>query len=177
MPRMKRAPFAMLAFVALGCGPSYGGQDVKTPDELIEEQERIAMEEEKARKARGSDSSYSDVETDAEKKREFDKKQTKMELQRATRSAESCPGSVVEAKEKPRGDTRVSITFQEDGTVKQVSIPSPFDGTPVGDCVLRAYKSVIVPPFEGGYQIVDWELSLKDAAKEKEEAPAKGKKK
>jgi hypothetical protein len=69
----------------------------------------------------------------------------------------------------------VSITFQEDGTVRQASIPSPFDGTPVGDCALRAYKAVIVPPYEGGDQIVDWELELKDV--EAEEAKDTKKKK
>jgi hypothetical protein len=161
-----RFSFVALALIAWGCGPSYGGQDVKTPDQLVEEQDEIAKQEEAERKAKGTDSSYSGEETDSEKKHEFDKKQVKMELQRATRSAESCPGVVAgqEPKDKkPRGDTRVTINFQEDGTVRAVSIPDPFDGTPVGDCVLRAYKAVIVPPYTGGEQIVDWDVSLKDA--------------
>jgi len=59
----------------------------------------------------------------------------------------------------------VSITFHEDGTVGQVVIPSPFDGTPIGECVIRAYKEVIVPPYKGGDQIVDWDVSLKDQPK------------
>jgi hypothetical protein len=173
MRSMKRAlsspmvPTTLLALVVWGCGPSYGGQDVKTPDQLVDEQEQIAAEQEKEKKAKGGDDlTDSGDETDSEKKREFDKKQVNMELQRATRSAESCPGVVagVETKDKrPRGDTRVTITFEEDGTVHSVSIPEPFDGTPVGDCVLRAYKAVIVPPYTGGEQIVDWDLSLKDA--------------
>jgi hypothetical protein len=158
----------LAATLGLGCTTIGGGQDVKTPEELIEEQERLAAEEEKQKKERGGDDGYVGEETDSERKRKFDKKQAKMELQRATRSAESCPGVVAEqeTKDKPRGATRVSITFQEDGTVRQASIPSPFDGTPVGECVLRAYKSVIVPPYEGGDQIVDWDLELKDAPKE-----------
>ena len=174
---MKRA-YLMLAISVWGCGPSYGGQGVKTPDQLIDDQDELAKQDEKTKKAHGGDDlSGSGEETDAEKKREFDKKQTDMELKRATRSAESCPGVVAEqeTKDHPRGDTRVTVTFQEDGTVRQVSIPSPFDGTPLGDCVLRAYKSVIVPPYTGGDQIIDWDLSLKDdpaAAKSK----GKGKK-
>ena len=36
------------------------------------------------------------------------------------------------------------------------------------DCVKRAYKGVIVPPYSGGEQIMDWDLVLKD------EKPAKG---
>jgi hypothetical protein len=174
---MKRAFVLLAAFNVWACGPSYGGQDVKTPDELIDEQERIAAEDEQKKKEHGDDTSYSSEETDAEKKRKFDEKQMKLEMARATRSAESCPGVVaeLEKKDKPRGDTRVTVTFQEDGTVKTASIPEPFDGTPVGDCVLRAYKAVIVPPFEGGDQIIDWDLSLKDQPKESDTKSAKKK--
>ena len=167
MRAMKRLCTALVALTVWGCGPSYGGQDVKTPDQLIEDQEQLAREDEKKKKAHGDD--YSSEETDSEKKRAFDKKHVKMELQRATRSAESCPGVVSEQEKKdakPRGETRVTVTFQEDGTVKSVVIPSPFDGTPVGDCVLRAYKPVLVPPFTGGDQIVDWDVTLKDAPPE-----------
>ena len=97
----------------------------------------------------------------------------------ADRPAESCPGVVaeMETKEHPRGETRATVTFVEDGTVRDVSIPSPFDDTPIGDCVKRAYKSVIVPPYSGGEQIVDVELTLKDEKKPgKGDSKAKGKK-
>jgi hypothetical protein len=173
---MKRLCLAVATLVS-ACGPSYGGQDVKTPDQLVDEQDQIEAKDEANKKARGvDDSNVGSEETDAEKKREFDHKQVDLELKRATRSAESCPGVVAEqeTKEHPRGDTRVSITFQEDGTVRQISIPSPFDGTPIGECVVRAYKAVIVPPYTGGDQIVDWDVSLKDEPKA---AGAKGKKK
>jgi hypothetical protein len=138
---------------------------VKTPDQLVDEQEQIAAQDEQKKKAHGDDTYVAD-DTDAEKRRKFDEKQSKLELQRATNSAESCPGAVAgtEGKDKPRGETRVTVTFQEDGTVRDVTIPSPFDGTKVGDCVLRAYKGVIVPPYTGGEQIVDWDLTLKDSA-------------
>jgi hypothetical protein len=166
----------LLSLSGSGCGgPGSGGQDVKTPDQLIEEQDKLAMEDEKKKKARGVDESYSSEETDSEKKKKFDKKQTKMELQRATMSAESCPGVVYEqeGKEHPRGDFKATITFQEDGTVKQITIPAPFDGKPVGDCVMQAYKHVIVPPYTGGEQIVDWDVSLKDKKPEKTEKEKK----
>jgi hypothetical protein len=175
MPGMKRLCTAIALSIS-ACGPSYDGQDVKTPDQLVDEQDQLEQAAEKNKKARGVDETYSSEETDAEKKREFDRKQVDMELKRATRSAESCPGVVVEQEKKgehPRGETKVSISFQEDGTVRQVSIPSPFDGTPLGDCVIRAYKSVIVPPYSGGEQIVDWDVVLKDAPK----TPEKGAKK
>jgi hypothetical protein len=163
---MKRLCLALSVLAFWGCGPSYGGQDVKTPDQLIDEQEQLGAQEEAAKKARHDDTNYAE-ETDAEKKREFDEKQAKMELTRATRSAESCPGVVAEqeTKDHPRGEAHVTITFQEDGSAKTVTIPSPFDGTPIGDCVTRAYKAVIVPPFTGGEHIMDWDLTLKDEPK------------
>ena len=181
MRLMKRPVcIVLLALSGSGCGPSYGGQDVKTPDQLVDEQEKIAAEDEKKKKARGGDDlSYASEETDSEKKRKFDKKQTKLELQRATLSAESCPGVVYEqeGKEHPRGSFKVTVTFQEDGTVRQVTVPSPFDGKPVGDCVTRAYKAVIVPPYSGGEQIVDWDVDLKDQKPDKGDKGDKGKKK
>lgn len=166
MRRMKTAYLLLVTLGMAACGPSYGGQDVKTPEERLADEERLAEEDEKRKKERGTDESYSEEATDSEKRREFDKKQVKMELQRATRSAESCPGVVheQEGKDKPRGETSVTITFQEDGTVKSVSIPSPFDGKPVGDCVIRAYKAVLVPPYTGGEMIVDQKVNLQDAA-------------
>jgi hypothetical protein len=155
---------AALALLS-ACGPSYGGQDVKTADQWLAEEEAAAIEEERQAKERGDDGTYHGHETDEEKRRQFDKKQVDMELKRATRSAQTCP-AVVAAQEtkqtKQRGTGRVTITFQEDGTVSTVAIASPFDETPVGDCVLRAYKAVIVPPFVGGNQIVDWEVELQD---------------
>ena len=157
--------------VSVACGPSYGGQDVKTSDEWIAEEEQAAIEEERKAKERGDLGSYSGVDTDEEKRREFDRKQADMELKRATRSAASCPGVVKEQETKDnrqRGTANVIITFQEDGTVADASISSPFDETPVGECVLNAYKAVIVPPFVGGNQIIDWEVELKDADDEED---------
>jgi hypothetical protein len=176
---MKRLCVCLLVLGASGCGPSYGGQDVKTPDQIVDEQEQLGAQEEKAEKARDANDVGSTEETDSEKKREFDQKQTKLELERATISAQSCPGVVAgtETKDHPRGDTRVTVTFQQDGTVKEVTIPSPFDGTPIGDCVLQAYKKVIVPPYDtGGDQIMDWDVSLKDAKAVKGKKGKKGKK-
>jgi hypothetical protein len=171
---MKRA-WIVLASLAWACGPSYGGQDVKTPDELIAEQEKLAEEDEKKRQSRG-DNAYTDEATDEEKRKEFDKRQAKLELQRATRSAESCPGVVaaMENKEnKQRGEATVTITFQEDGSVKSAAIGSPFTDTPVGNCAANAFKSVIVPPYTGGDQIVDWKIQLVDQKEEKKAAETK----
>lgn len=159
-----------------GCGPSYGGQDVQTSDEWLAEQEKIAAADEKKKQERGEDLSGADEQTDEEKRKQFDKKQTKLELQRATLSAVTCPGVVAaqETKEnKQRGDGTVTVTFQEDGTVKSAVISSPFADTPVGICVVNAYKKVIVPPYVGGDQIVDWPIKLEDQKTDKKKETSK----
>jgi hypothetical protein len=160
----KRLTICTVSWLA-ACGPTYGGQDVKTSDEWLAEEEAAAVEEEKKAKQRGDDGTYHGVETDDEKRQQFDKKQADMELKRATRSASSCPGVVheQESKEnKQRGTARVTITFQEDGSVKSATVSSPFDETPVGNCVVNAYKTVVIPPYVGGDQIIDWEVELED---------------
>ena len=166
---MRSVWIAVPMIAVWACGPSYGGQDVKTSDEWIAEQEQIAMEEEQRRKERGDTEDYSDLETDEEKREKFDRNHAEKELKRATRSAESCPGVVKdqEGDDAPRGSANVSITFQEDGTVSSVALSSPFDDTPVGNCIVNAYESVKVPPYAGGNQIIDWELEVKDAKEEK----------
>jgi serine/threonine protein kinase len=50
----------------------------------------------------------------------------------------------------PAGSARAMVTFSPDGPVTEVSLPPPFAGTPVGSCVVSAFRSAHVPPFSGG---------------------------
>lgn len=157
-----------VAVLAVGCGPSYGGQGVKTPEEIVAEQEQLGAEQEAASKNQGGGEGG---ETDLEKKAKFDKRQAELELKRAQRSAETCAGVVTE--EGPSGEATVTLTFKNDGHVKEASISAPFTDTAIGTCALRAMQAVIVPAFEGADETVEWKLDL--TAKEK--APAEDEKK
>ncbi len=157
--------FLGISILLVGCGPSYGGQDVKTPEEIVEEQERLAEEQDKQSKAHQASSGGEDTETDLEKRKKFDKRQADLELKRAQRSAETCAGVVTE--EGPTGTANVTLTFGSDGHVKDASIAAPFAETQVGNCALRAMKSVIVPPFTGSDETVQWELDLSPKKDEK----------
>jgi hypothetical protein len=155
----------IVALLLSACGgASSEGQGVMSPEERLAEQERLAYEAEQNKKRRG-DSPDVALADDEDKTGEFDKKQSKMELQRATRSAKSCSGVVDE--EKHRGEAKVTITFSSDGSVRDASITPPFDGTKLGECILNAYKAVIVPPFDGSDKIVDWDLTVEDPEPEK----------
>ena len=162
---MKRLLLGVSLAALTGCGISSEGQGVKTPDELIAEQEAQGAEDEKRRASSGDDYDTDVDQTDDEKARAWDEKQADLELKRAARSAETCPGSVTE--KAPKGTGNVTLVFQPDGHVKSSEIAPPYAETAVGSCVLRAMGAVIVPAYEGAEKTVTWEVDLsKDPPKE-----------
>jgi hypothetical protein len=153
-----------------GCGPSYDEHTIKTADDRLREQETLAYEDEQ--KARSKPAASGPVE-EAEKPGEFDDKQADLEMKRATRSAETCP-DVVTGDKVPHGKTAVTVTFALDGSVAEATIPPPYEGTRLGDCVLNAYQAVIVPPYTGQRKVITWDVNLESKKKE-EKAPTKKK--
>jgi hypothetical protein len=160
---------ALSAATALGCGPSYDDSSIKTADDRLKEQEQLAYEDEL--RSRNKPAATGAVE-ESERPGEFDDKQADLELRRATRSAETCP-DVVTGDKVPHGKTGVTITFALDGAVAEATIPPPYEGTRLGDCVLNAYQAVIVPPYSGERKVITWDVNLEP--KKKEEKPAKKK--
>lgn len=156
---MKRVALSSL-FLALiaACGPSMEADHVKTPDELLAEQEAAGAEQMKNQKNAGD---YDDTgeKTDEDKRRGWDAKQADLEMHRAAHSAESCPQSITEKVQK--GKATVSATFGNDGHVKSASIGEPYgEGTAIGKCVLRAINAVIVPAYQGNEETLQWEIDL-----------------
>ena len=156
---------------SLGCGPSYDDHTIKTADDRLKEQEQLAYEEEQ--RARSKPAS-TEAAPEAEKPGEFDEKQAELEFQRATRSAETCP-DVVTGENVPHGKTAVTVTFALDGSVAAATIPPPYDGTNLGNCVINAYQALIVPPYSGERKVITWDLNLAKAKAEKTETPKKKK--
>lgn len=149
----------------VACGPSYT-QTVKTPDEIIADQEALAVEQEKKTQEQASyaDTSGKDTTTSIEKEARFDAKYTDMEISRAVRSATTCPGV---SGEGPYGEAKVSLTFKNDGHVAtdKTTVNAPFAGTPNGDCVLRAMNAIITKNFEGQPETKDVAITLEAAPK------------
>lgn len=154
--------------LGVGCGPSYDDRSIKTADDRLREQEELAYQEEQRARTKPTATGAID---DSEKPGAFDDKQADLELRRATRSAETCP-DVVTGDKVPHGKTAVTITFALDGSVAEATIPPPYEGSRLGDCVLNAYQAVIVPPYSGERKVITWDVSLEKA---KEEKPAKKK--
>ena len=170
---MKRTAFCG-ALVVLACGTGgQEGQGVKTPDQLVADQEQIEAEQERKHPASAEPTS-SAGETDMEKKKKFDHRQAEMELKRAARSAATCVGVVSD--DSPHGATKVSLIFGNDGHVKSSSIPAPFDGTPIGKCAQNAMNAVIVPSFVGPDENIDWDIDLSAPEEPEGAKKKKGKK-
>jgi len=168
---MKRLGFTLVFSILSGCGgPSNDAGHVKTPDEIVAEQEALGAEQEK--KGRNANDYAEPTEaTDEEKKRLWDEDYAQLELKRASRSAETCPESVTE--KSPKGRAHVTLVFQNDGNVKEARIADPYTETAVGKCVLRAMGALIVRTFEGPEKTVEWEIDL-TGAKVKKSGPVGG---
>jgi hypothetical protein len=149
---------ALVLGLMTACGPSMEADHVKTPDELIAEQEAAGAEQVKNQK---SSTDYDDTKegTDEDKRRGWDAKQGEIEMSRAVHSAETCMESVTE--KAPKGRATVAVTFGNDGHVKSTTIGEPYgEGTAVGKCVLRALNAIIVPAYQGDQVTLNWEVDL-----------------
>ena len=187
---MKRRYLGLFAFALLACAEN-SPDAVKTPDQLLADQE--ALGDQQLKKERNAND-YADTSgsTEEEKKREWDEKQADLELHRAAHSAETCPDSVVEGDKAidpktgkpPKGskaptkgkDTKasVSIVFANDGHVKNLTVSPPYDENPVGKCVQRALNAVIVPAYVGSEHTSEWEIDLTGGKKSGPVGGAKG---
>lgn len=138
-----------------GCGPSMEPGGVKSPEERLQEEERLAYEAEQREKQNDANEIVPDA---VEQEDEFDTKQAELEMKRASLSARTCV-DVVEGAKGTKGVADITVVFANDGNVKDTSI-SPHGDTPLGECVLNAYRGVIVPPFRESEYSLSWQLDF-----------------
>jgi hypothetical protein len=110
-----------------------------------------------------SDSSSSSS-APAGNKTPYDKDSVEIELKKAARQVKANCGSATDdsgASPGPWGKTSASITLGRNGHVKAVSVPSPYDGQPGGNCAVNAFKKIQFPPYAGSTDVVvDWDIEL-----------------
>jgi hypothetical protein len=86
------------------------------------------------------------------------------ELKRAARQVKANCGSASDEDGKktgPWGKTTASVTLGRNGHVKQVSVPSEYDGKPVGVCVVHAFQKIQFPPYAAPDDVtVSWDVEL-----------------
>ncbi len=94
----------------------------------------------------------------------YDKDAVNIELKRAARQVKANCGAATDDEGKaggPWGSTKVSLVLGRNGHVKQVTIPSPYDGKPVGLCVVHAFQRIQFPPYAGSSDVVlDWDVEI-----------------
>lgn len=130
---------------------------VMTPEERLQEQERLAYEQEQeSRKSGGNDN----FQYEEEEEKAFDEKHANLELRRATLNAITCPETALEPKKLPKGEADITVLFTRDGSVKEVRVSPPFEGSPIEECLMNAYKGVKVPPFKEEEKSVPWKADL-----------------
>ena len=60
----------------------------------------------------------------------------------------------------PSGQTSAAVTFGPNGQVTAVTVGAPFSGTSTGTCIITAFKSAKVTPFNGLPGTVSQPVSL-----------------
>jgi hypothetical protein len=153
--------------MCVACG-GVATEPAKTPDDIVAEEEQAAIADQRERETADVGGGGGDEELDADKKQKFDVRQSQIELKRAARSAVTCPGSIGAAEKLPSNTAMVTLTFSNDGHVKEATIDEAFSKTKVGTCVLRAMKAVVLPPYAGPEVQVDWEIDFTQAEPAKE---------
>lgn len=157
-------------FVACA-GDKNGG--VKTAEDRLNEQ--VAIAEAQKDDQDSNLSNYEEAETDAEEAKKFDKDAAKHELKRAALMAVDCPNTFEKSQlsNYQPGKAVVTLTFENSGSVKDVSVSQPYSGTAVGDCIVRAMGTVTIDPFQDPEVTTTWDLEL-EAAKPTDAAGPKG---
>jgi hypothetical protein len=94
----------------------------------------------------------------------YDKEAVEVQLKRAARQVKANCGSATDDDGKangPWGSTKVNVTLGRNGHVRGVAVPSPYDGKPVGVCVVHAFEKIQFPPYPGSSDVaVDWDVEI-----------------
>jgi len=94
----------------------------------------------------------------------YDKDAVEAELKRAARSIKaSCGASTDDDGQAtgPWGTVKASVTLGRNGHVKQVSVPAPYSGKPVGVCIVHAIEKIWFPPYAASSDVaLEWDVDL-----------------
>jgi hypothetical protein len=88
---------------------------------------------------------------------EFDRAAAKAALAAAAGAAAAC-----KQPDDPSGGAKVTLVFMPSGRVTSAKITGgPYQGTPTGSCIARAFRGISVPPFSGDPVTISKDVSLR----------------
>ncbi len=145
---MKTLMIILAALLPIACGGSQKS-NIMTPEERLNAQ--LAMGEEQAELDAANTDRFSESDTVAEEEANFDEESAQHEMKRAALNAVDCPNTFDKSQLAgyAPGKVVITMTFENNGGVKNVEVTPPYDGTAVGDCIVRAMGTVSVEPFIG----------------------------
>jgi hypothetical protein len=94
---------------------------------------------------------------------QYDKDATEVVLKRAARQVKENCGAAKGDDGKasgPWGKATLHVQLGRNGHSKGISVPEPYQGKPVGNCVEKAFSNLTFPPWGGSDTTVDWEVEL-----------------
>lgn len=100
---------------------------------------------------------------------QYDKDATEIVIKRAARQVKENCGAAKGDDGKatgPWGKATIQIQLGKNGHSKGVTIPAPYQGKPVGNCVEKAFTNLTFPPWGGSDTEVSWEVELLNPAAE-----------
>lgn len=108
-------------------------------------------------------------EAPAQRTDQYDKDATEVVLKRAARQVKANCGQAKDDNGKasgPWGKATLQVQLGHNGHSKGVTVPSPYQGKPTGNCAEKAFTNLTFPPWSGSDTTVDWEVDLVEPGKE-----------
>ena len=108
-------------------------------------------------------------ETSKPKTGQYDKEGAEIALKRAARQVKANCGQAKDDSGKaigPWGKVTIQVQLGHNGHSKGTTVPSPYQGKPVGNCIEKAFTNLQFPPWAGDDTQVDWEVELVEPGKE-----------
>ena len=94
----------------------------------------------------------------------YDKDAVEAQLKRSARQVKGSCGSATDEDGKatgPWGKVNATVTLGRNGHVKDVKLPSGYDGKPAGACIVHAFQKVQFPPYAAPDDAtIDWEVEV-----------------
>ena len=98
---------------------------------------------------------------------QYDKEATEVVIKRAARQVKDNCGAAKGDDGKasgPWGKATITLQLGANGRSKGVTVPAPYQGKPVGNCVEKAFTNLTFPPWGGSDAEVSWEIELVNPA-------------
>jgi hypothetical protein len=94
---------------------------------------------------------------------QYDKEATEVVIKRAARQVKANCGAAKGDDGKatgPWGKVTVQLQLGSNGHSKGITVPSPYQGKPAGNCIEKAFTNLTFPPWGGTDTEVSWEVEL-----------------